>query len=120
LGSILTHPAKLHDILNDGTQIAIPDTDIVPTWKRGWERTYSQLHEGSGGVWATFLQVFGVGGDASYDHKHGFDAVYKCAMLETQTFRPKKKYIWDSLKTEEVEAYIEDRGLRESCIWSQG
>lgn len=65
LGTIITHPITPSRSLNLEALQPIPRT--FQNVKTDWEQTRSQIYEGRFGIWASFLQIVGIGGDIGFD-----------------------------------------------------
>ncbi|KUJ09274.1 uncharacterized protein LY89DRAFT_676086 [Mollisia scopiformis] len=107
LGSIIAHSTKPTRPLNGGSQLP-PSPAPTTATVQDWHLERSKLIEAKVGVWLSFLQFSGIGGDVGYNRDRKDEEVYKCKRLETEHFQPNKKYIFDSLGDSEVKAYIEE------------
>lgn len=107
LGSIIANPRKPERSLNKSKQVTIPSNNILTSYKSNWQATRVELRASRVGIWASFLQLVGIGGDIDFNHKHDTNEVYKCERLETESFQPDDAYIHDSLQNPMVKSYIE-------------
>ncbi|KAF4633529.1 hypothetical protein G7Y89_g4593 [Cudoniella acicularis] len=104
LGSIIANPTKPTRPLNGGSQLPVAEPTRAEVMD--WKLNRSELGNVRVGVWLSFLQMFGIGGDVGYAHNSDSSEVYHCKTLETTHFEPTRKFILDSLQDPEVSAYI--------------
>lgn len=119
LGSIMADPTNPSSTLNSEALLP-PNPRLYPDTKAGWEKTRAELFSVNVGIWATFLQIFGLGGDVSGNKSKDTTGVYKVQTLETKYFVPSKKYLWECMQDENVKDYISNTWFKKSVFMVTG
>lgn len=107
LGAILKSPWDPEEPLNDEPPPPIPHENIrrheEPSWS--WARELEK--EAGGGVFASFLQFLGAGGeiDGTLGRRH--TEIYDADRLTTEIFVPDKRYL---------ERSVQDDGVRDALV----
>ncbi|CAG9990476.1 unnamed protein product [Clonostachys byssicola] len=94
--------------LNQGEiqRVAIPSTEKYTDHKGGFTATRKNLVRGERGLWAKFMALQGVGGEASLSTEQNDSDIYEFGSVETEFFYPTAKYISDCLNLSDVEDYL--------------
>src|SRR5689334_21922236 len=111
VGSILLHPLKPYESLNDGdrTEIKLPDR-IYTTEKLGWQAKDSTSTDVELGVFAQVLSaLLGVGGDVDTTYSKTDLTGLKIQRLVTDWFVPSPAYLDKCLRTTRVSQDIKKR-----------
>jgi hypothetical protein len=120
LGDIITDPTEPENSLNEGDRVEIPASLIQYSVKTDWQTTREKLHEGKIGIWASFLQMLGIGGDIGANRMNAMLDQFKFDSMESQYFRPDDAYIEKSLQNAEVQGYIEGTRHRKAIYMITG
>lgn len=92
--------------LNQGESQRIAISEKYSDHKGGFTATRKKLKSGELGLWAKFMGLEGVGGEASVSAERSDSDKYEFDGVETESFYPNSKYISDCLKLSDVEDYL--------------
>ena len=102
LGDVIASPWDPEEVMNGDAPPVIP-TNLLRAFEQtdwSWKKEFARSH--SGGVFAQFLQVVGVGVDLDADRSKSRTDVYNADRLVTESFTPNSTYLKDVLKDEDV------------------
>jgi len=107
LGHIISDPMTPNIALNKSQVVPFPK-DLIPssTKKSGWTGTISQLRAKKFGLWARFLEIFGLGGEVSVHSNSGNENYFTLDSLETTFIDPGEEYVKQSMSAEGVQRFI--------------
>ncbi|KAI2615064.1 hypothetical protein GGR54DRAFT_613920 [Hypoxylon sp. NC1633] len=109
LGTVLRNFEEKEQMrpLNQGEtqRIAIPEK--YSDHKGGFTATRKKLKSGELGLWAKFMGLEGVGGEASISAERSDSDKYEFDSVETESFYPGSEYISDCLNLSDVEDYLQ-------------
>jgi hypothetical protein len=102
LGDIIASPRTPEEALNDDPPPAIPPTLLRTREEKSWSWIKEFERSRGGGVFGSFLQLLGIGGeiDSTVDRTH--TAVYAADRMLTEEFLPDKRYLAQSLQDDGV------------------
>ncbi|KAM0543607.1 hypothetical protein ACHAPJ_012194 [Fusarium lateritium] len=107
LGSIISTPALADDPINEEyISLSSVPMDIIEHNEPNYRFEMCTSTSGSVGIWASFLQVLGIGGDVTADWSRENSQAWDCENLKTISFRPKLSYITQCLEDEGVQSYM--------------
>ena len=107
LGNIISTPALADDPLNEEhMSLSSVPMDIVEHNEPNYTFEMSTTKSGNVGIWASFLQLLGVGGDITVDWSRDTNQAWACDNLKTISFKPKLAYINKCLEDEGVQNYM--------------
>ncbi|RGP70043.1 hypothetical protein FSPOR_4335 [Fusarium sporotrichioides] len=104
LGNIISNPVFADDAINE--EYRPPTTELIEHNQPSFTFEMSVKNDRSFGVWASFLQTLGIGGDATVDWSKERSEQWACGNLKTVSFSPKLSYISECLKDEGVQHYM--------------
>ncbi|KAK6856468.1 hypothetical protein PG995_006655 [Apiospora arundinis] len=106
LGTVLRHFEKKEQMrpLNQGDRADIPER--YRDHKGGFTATRKRLKSGQLGLWAKFMGLEGVGGEASVSAERSDTDTYTFDSVDTEFFYPSPKYISDCLELSDVDDYV--------------
>ncbi|OBT39276.1 hypothetical protein VE00_10596 [Pseudogymnoascus sp. WSF 3629] len=87
-------------------RIPIPEGQIHPDHKGGFEATRARLKKGELGIWAQFIGLDGIGAEASISAKKDENDTYKFAGVDTEYFFPSPTYISRCMELPDVQDYL--------------
>jgi len=87
LGAVIADPAFPHRALNEDDLVPI-DTKIHPSDKYDFSSTIDKSRSNKFGLWAQFLQIFGLGGGLSVAFDKGAIDSYSFKHMHTEWFLP--------------------------------
>jgi hypothetical protein len=120
LGGIITDPTAPENSLNEGNRVEIPASSIQHSIKTDWRTTREKLRGGKIGIWASFLQMLGLGGDIGTNYTNTNLDQFKFDFMESHYFRPDDAYLEKSLQNAEVKGYIEGTRHRKAIYMITG
>ena len=121
LGRILTSPFDPGTCINpDGPLPFHTNMPVQSTSKRDWKSEKERGHNGLLGLWARFLQFFGLDTGARVDWETKKGDVYEFKLLETQFFDPTKDYIEESVLDLPVATHIVDTDYKKRIYMITG
>lgn len=106
LGSILAAPEESSRPLNDSKDIHIPADRITVITETDWRKTIASNTAATGGVYATFLQISGLGTELSLETAKSQEDVHAFESLTTTSFEPDDQFIGASVP---VQRYMQGR-----------
>ncbi|KAF5239822.1 hypothetical protein FAUST_4707 [Fusarium austroamericanum] len=104
LGNIISNPAFADDAINE--VYYPPTTELIEHNQPKFTFDMSVKKDRSFGVWVSFLQTLGIGGDAIVDWSKESSEQWACENLKTVSFSPKLSYINECLEDEGVQHYM--------------
>jgi len=105
LGSIIDSPSIPQPTLFS-CEPSIIDTPIFPTSKSNFSTTIRTSRRGHFGLFAKFLQIFGVGGEASVKFHHSRIEKYSFKHMETNWFIPSRAFIKKAAESADVVNFL--------------
>ena len=109
LGNIIASPADPEEKENQSPpRERLGDNQTYNARKSGWSDIGTARHTIEGGLFAKFLSVFGIGGEASLKHRGSSSTSLSAAFVDTCWFNPTKDYIKESIQDPGVRSYIEE------------
>ena len=120
LGSIIASPADPELPINPPLPIDTTLNPIHEKHEENWRLELSKHNKGKVGLWLSFLQMAGVGADASISYENSTTSVYHFKRLSTRTFWPTKDYIVDSVMAPEVQAFLKSRRFHHNVYMITG
>jgi hypothetical protein len=111
-----------HEKDKDGKakRIVLPEEEVYLDHKGGFEATRSKLESSELGIWARFLVVDGIGGEASFQAKRSQNDTYKFESVDTEYFYPTPSYISQCLALSDVEEYMKSRDYKKPVYFVMG
>ncbi|SCO50254.1 uncharacterized protein FFMR_10209 [Fusarium fujikuroi] len=106
LGNILSTPALADDPINEGHFPPQVSMDVIEHNQNNFTFGMSAKNGRSFGVWASFLQTLGIGGDAIVDWSKEHTEQWACENLKTLSFNPTISYVSQCLKDEGVQKFM--------------
>lgn len=106
LGNIISSPKLAELPITNAIPIDQCDMPISRHKETNWELTLEKYKSGSIGLWGSFLQVLGAGGDLNFIHEISNARTYHFDRLETQTFWPAEEYVKDSVIAKPVQDFL--------------
>ena len=118
LGNVITHPSAPEDPIN----VALPPTipNVTEVTKGHWRSDSGTHRSASGGIFAQFLQLVGIGGDMSLKQHRTSSLSYEVDSMITRHFRPSLPYVQESLREESVRDYLVLNNFREPMYMITG
>jgi len=107
LGDIIESPWSPEEALNDGPPPAIKSGLLRRQTEKSWSWTKETELSRGGGVFASFLQVLGIGGDVEGTRSNTHLDLYEVDCMVTEEFLPDKQYLRQC---------IEDSGVRDMFV----
>jgi hypothetical protein len=107
LGSIIESPWTPEEALNDESPPAIPPKLLRSREETSWNWTREFERSRGGGLFASFLQFLGVGGEMIGTVERTHTDVYAADRMLTQEFSPDKRYL---------EQCLQDEGVRDMFV----
>ncbi|GAB7326549.1 hypothetical protein MBLNU13_g10534t2 [Cladosporium sp. NU13] len=107
LGDIVESPWSPEEALNDEPPPAINPGLLRRQIEESWSWTKETELSRSGGVFATFLQLLGIGGDVEGTRTNTNVDLYEVDRMVTEEFLPDKQYLRQC---------IEDAGVRDTFV----
>lgn len=109
LGSIVEDLRSLHVI---NSRLEIPTHQLHRHYTSGLQLTGPEMHTVKFDIWANFLSIFGVDGEAGLLSQRAKEDTYKFDRLETISFIPTQDHIRQSVEQGEVPVYIKARDFK--------
>ena len=107
LGDVIESPWSPEEALNDGPPPALKPGLLRRQIEESWSWTKeTELYRG-GGIFASFLQVLGIGGDVEVTRANTNVDLYEVDRMVTEEFLPDKQYLRQC---------IEDPGVRDMFV----
>lgn len=112
LGSVVSSPTSAESPIDAPLPIDNTAMPIQEYIERDWELLLEKHKSGSIGLWASFLQFFGAGGDIAYGYSASEANEFRFDSLETRSFWPTKEYVQASVMAEPIQEYLRKRSFR--------
>jgi hypothetical protein len=115
LGNIIADPTAPHMPLNGSfTKTKAPDIDtpIYPTSTKNFKTSSFSSRSNRFGIWAEFLQMFGLGGEASVSFSHGDEDTYSFGEMQTEWFSPSADFVERSVRADNVQDFLKMAGRK--------
>ena len=106
LGNIILSPKLAELPITNALPIDQSDMPISKHEETNWELTLERHKSGSIGLWGSFLQILGAGGDLNFVHELSDARIYHFDRLETQTFWPTDEYVKNSVIAKPVQDFL--------------
>ncbi|KAL8718397.1 MAG: hypothetical protein Q9225_004455 [Loekoesia sp. 1 TL-2023] len=103
LGNIIASP-KLAEMPIDQNLMSIAKHE-----ERNWKLVLEEHRSGSIGLWGSFLQVLGAGGDVDVVREVSDSRVYQFDRLETHSFWPTDEYVEASVTAKPVQDFLKGK-----------
>jgi hypothetical protein len=113
LGTILDTPTSLQSTLYKPSFSSI-DTPTYPTDKYNFATTISHSSNKHIGLFAKFLEIFGLGAEASVKYDKAQAETYSFDHVHTVWFSPSQSYISQVVKEKEVANYLKQTDYEEA------
>ena len=109
LGNIIASPQQAEKPITAALPID-PDVMSVSSYQESnWKLMLEKHRGGSIGLWGSFLQVLGAGGDLGFSHQLSDTRTYQFDRLETQTFWPSEQYVEASVTAKPVQDFLKSK-----------
>ena len=112
LGSIITSPRLAELPLATVLPIDEAVMPISTHVEKNWELMLEKHRNGTVGVWGSFLQALGAGGDIGLSCEISDSSTFHFDRLETQTFWPTNDYVKASICAEPVQEFLKKNMFR--------
>ncbi|KAF7556187.1 hypothetical protein G7Z17_g1664 [Cylindrodendrum hubeiense] len=107
LGNIVSAPRLADDPLNeDHVPLSSVSMDVVDHTEHSYDFGININNGSRVGVWASFLQTLGLGGDVTVEGSNENSEQWACESMRTISFTPKLDYITKCLEDEGVQNYM--------------
>lgn len=108
LGNIISLPRLADDPINQYTVpvASFPGMEVLEHNEKNPSFDINHRKGGQIGIWASFLQMLGVGGDISVETATEGGESWLCDNMQTLSFTPKLEYIVECLKDEGVQHFM--------------
>ncbi|KAL8733508.1 MAG: hypothetical protein Q9181_003570 [Wetmoreana brouardii] len=109
LGNIIASPILAEMPITTALPI---DQTIMPIARHqegNWKLTLEKHRSGSIGLWGSFLQILGAGGDVGYAREVSDTRTYQFDRLETQSFWPTEEYVKASVTAKPVQDFLKGK-----------
>ena len=103
LGNIIASPALVELPVSSALPIEHSIMPISRYEETSWKLMLEKQRSGSFGLWGSFLQILGAGGDINFIHEVYDTSMYQFDRLETQTFWPTEEYVKASVTATPVQ-----------------
>lgn len=111
LGSIIASPSFPHRSLTENDIIPI-DTKVHLSDKYDFSTTLDKSKSKKFGLWAQFLQIFGLGAEASVSFDKSTIDTYAFQHMQTAWFLPSKAFVDACVKNTNVVEFLEQTNFR--------
>ncbi|KAI4253592.1 MAG: hypothetical protein L6R42_007527 [Xanthoria sp. 1 TBL-2021] len=109
LGNIIASPQQAEMPITAALPI---DPNVMPVSRHeesNWKLMLEKHRGGSIGLWGSFLQVLGAGGDVGFSHEVSDTRTYQFDRLETQAFWPTEEYVRASVTAKPVQDFLKSK-----------
>ncbi|KAL8753263.1 MAG: hypothetical protein Q9199_005176 [Rusavskia elegans] len=109
LGNIIASPQQAEMPITAALPI---DPNVMPVSRHeesNWSLMLEKHRGGSIGLWGSFLQVLGAGGDVGFSHEMSDTRTYQFDRLETQAFWPTEEYVKASVTAKPVQDFLKSK-----------
>ena len=106
LGAVITNPAFPHQAPNEDDLVPV-DIKVYPSDKYGFSSTIDESRSNKFGLWAQFLQVFGLGGELSVAFNKGAIDKFSFKHMHTEWFLPSAAFAKAYVKVPNVADFLE-------------
>lgn len=109
LGNIIASPKQAEMPITAALPI---DQNVMPVERHeesNWKLMLEKHRSGNIGVWGSFLQVLGAGGDVCFGHQVSDTRTYQFDRLETQAFWPTEEYVRASVTAKPVQDFLKSK-----------
>lgn len=106
LGNIIASPKLAEMPISSALPIDQSVMSISKYHESNWELMHEKHRSGSIGVWGSFLQMLGAGGDVNFIHDISDARTYHFDRLETHTFWPTEEYVKASVTAKPVQDFL--------------
>ncbi len=93
---------------------------VSERYEDNWRLELSKHKKGKIGLWYSFVQMLGVGGDMSVNYENGDASVHQFKRLSTRTFWPTKEYVLESVMAQEVQKFLASKRFRHNVYMVTG
>lgn len=111
LGSIIANPSFPHRSFTENDVISI-DTKVYLSDKYDFSTTLDKSKSNKFGLWAQFLQIFGLGAEASVSFDKGAIDTYAFQHMQTAWFLPSKSFVNARVKNTNAVDFLEQTNFR--------
>lgn len=111
LGSIIANPSFPHRSFIENDAISI-DTKVHLSDKYDFSTTLDKSKSNKFGLWAQFLQIFGLGAEASVSFDKGSIDTYAFEHMQTSWFLPSRSFVTACVKNTNVVDFLEQTNFR--------
>ncbi|MCJ1342310.1 hypothetical protein MMC31_000491 [Peltigera leucophlebia] len=111
LGSIIASPSFPQRSFTENDAIPI-DTKVHVSEKYDFSSTLDKSKSNKFGLWAQFLQIFGLGAEASVSFDKGSIDTYAFQHMKTEWFLPSKAFVKACVKNSNVVDFLEQTNFR--------
>ena len=121
LGSLIASPNNPEDAINGTAPPAFLDPKApYEAYQTNWSSEREKYFSGSGGIWASFLQFAGLGGDLSITASKSDKDIFQFQKLVTKYFVPNTKYVREAVKDPDVDDFLRKTKYRDSLYMITG
>lgn len=111
LGSIIANPSFPQRSFTENDAISI-DTKVHLSDKYNFSTTLDKSKSNKFGLWAQFLQIFGLGAEASVSFVKGSIDTYAFEHMQTSWFLPSRSFVAACVKNTNVVDFLEQTNFR--------
>jgi hypothetical protein len=107
LGAILSDPSSPHKSLTTTEDNVLIDSPVYASHKYNFSETLEKSRSHKYGLWAQFLQIFGLGAETSISFEKGSIEKYAFKHMKTEWFLPSEAFAKASAQVPRVKSFFE-------------
>jgi hypothetical protein len=119
LGSVILDPSRPQRAFNAAHPPKIEST-IHTSYKTNFTETVDRSKKRKIGLWAKFLEIFGLGSELSVQYDRGQVDKYSFKRMKTEWFLPSKDFMEKCVQTPEVVTFLEQTDYRKPVFMITG
>ena len=120
LGSVISSPTSAESPIDAPLPIDVTAMPIQEYIERDWKLLLEKHKSGSIGLWGSFLQFLGAGGNIEYGYSTSEANEFRFDSLETRTFCPSNDYVQASVMAEPIQKFLRKRRFRHNVYMVVG
>ncbi|KAI4241551.1 MAG: hypothetical protein L6R40_004531 [Gallowayella cf. fulva] len=120
LGNIITSPGLAEMPIATALPIDQTVMSIREYRESDWRLMLEKHRSGSIGLWGSFLQILGAGGDVGFTHETSDARTYHFDRLETHTFWPTEEYVEASITAKPVQEFLKRKRFHHNVYMITG
>ena len=119
VGSVILDPSRPQRPFNAAHS---PKTESIihTSYKTNFTETIDRSKKRKIGLWAKFLEIFGLGSEISVQYDKDHIDKYSFKRMKTEWFLPSKDFVEKCVQTPEVTAFLEQTGYRKPVYMITG